>query len=336
MRPYPRIETARASEQDSAKQSKTYSWVETPMELHGGRHTSPHHNQDVPPLPTISPSTETSSRSTDLQRRSPNEYPPEKMANLHTLHNLPPPRGTHPAEYAQYLENPLMSPEQPQRMNGHNSAPTSPEGPSRAQERQRPINTGSDILKSPSSPRALQPDTAPFAYRPDAATGPNSPPVEMHIPGQIAHPSQQIKGGPWKHGLCDCSGDMSICCTGLLCPCILYGRTQHRLAQRSEKKDPTNMLGYETCNASCTVMSLLCACGWILAAIQHTRTRKIYNIPGGVGSDCVRSLCCCCCTLIQDEKEIKGREEQARKSSGNSAGTAYIPPETMNYAPPPR
>jgi hypothetical protein len=33
--------------------------------------------------------------------------------------------------------------------------------------------------------------------------------------------------------------------------CILYGRTQHRLSMKSRKEDPTNMLGYETCNGSC-------------------------------------------------------------------------------------
>lgn len=47
---------------------------------------------------------------------------------------------------------------------------------------------------------------------------------------------------------------------GLLCPCILYGKTQHRLSLKSRKEDPTNMLGYETCNGSCTAMALLCGC----------------------------------------------------------------------------
>ena len=83
--------------------------------------------------------------------------------------------------------------------------------------------------------------------------------TSTHSPGQIRHPHQAIKGGPWGHGLCDPT-DVGACCMGLLCPCILYGKTQHRLSMKSNKKDPTNMLGYETCNASCTAMALLCGC----------------------------------------------------------------------------
>jgi hypothetical protein len=84
-------------------------------------------------------------------------------------------------------------------------------------------------------------------------------PMSYHQPGQIAHPNQVVRGGTWSHGLCECSS-IGTCCLGLLCPCILYGRTQYRLSMKSKKEDPTNMLGYETCNGSCTAMALLCGC----------------------------------------------------------------------------
>jgi Cys-rich protein (TIGR01571 family) len=188
-------------------------------------------------------------------------------------------------------------------------------------------------LQSPRLPYFPPPARAPTAP-PPAPTDP----VGYHQPGQISHPNQQIKGGGWSHSLCDCSS-IGTCLLGVVCPCILYGRTQHRLSRRSRKEDPTNMLGYETCNGSCTAMALLCGCQWLLATIQHTRTRKAYAIPGSIASDCVRATCCTCCTLIQDEKEIRKREEE-RANASRAAGAAlvspYLAPGPMSYGPPQR
>jgi len=173
-----------------------------------------------------------------------------------------------------------------------------------------------------------------YQYPPHSAPTPGSLAHEYHRPGQALHPNQQIKGGTWRHGLWDC-GDVGVCCTGLFCPCILYGKTQHRLSLRSERKDPTNMLGYEVLNGSCAAFAVLCGCSGILAAIQHTRVRKAYDIPGGVGSDCVRAVCCCCCTLAQDEKEIRFREGQASRGAGPVLGAQYTAPSMMSYPAPP-
>ncbi|KAL9113153.1 MAG: hypothetical protein Q9227_002765 [Pyrenula ochraceoflavens] len=337
MRPSPRLNTAQPTERDGSRQHKTYSWVETPRDLRSGQQISSTRRADIPPLPS-NPALIDGTARDGAEQLSSSEFPQDMKLGLTSPYNLPPPQGTHPAQFAPYAEHSPRSPERTGQKMTLSPISTRREDYS-SQQRPRQISSTDEPRKpptSPRSPRIIQPDSAVLSYRPDVATGPNSPPIEMHIPGQIAHPNQQIKGGSWRHGLCDCTGDMSICCTGLICPCIIYGKSQYRLSQRSEKKDPTNMLDYDACNGSCTVMGLLCACGWILAAIQHTRTRKIYNIPGGVGSDCLRALCCCCCTLIQDEKEIKEREERARKLSGASSKTTYIPPEAMNYAPPPR
>lgn len=77
----------------------------------------------------------------------------------------------------------------------------------------------------------------------------------------------------------------------------------------------------------------------LLTMIQHTRTRKAYEIEGSYGSDCIRSCCCCCCVLVQDEREIKHREDLSRRNAGPSSGGivgAYASAPTMTYAPPPR
>lgn len=119
-----------------------------------------------------------------------------------------------------------------------------------------PIAPDANPLQSPTIPYFPPPVRAPTA-----PTAPTPAAIEFapyHQPGQISHPNQQIKGGGWSHGLCDCSSFAGTCCLGLVCPCIVYGRTQHRLSLRSRTEDPTNMLGHETCNGSCTAMALLC------------------------------------------------------------------------------
>ncbi|KAJ5489089.1 hypothetical protein N7539_003979 [Penicillium diatomitis] len=159
----------------------------------------------------------------------------------------------------------------------------------------------------------------------------------FHHPGQSMHPIQEAHGGSWNHELCECS-NVGTCCLGITCPCILYGRTQHRLAMKSRKQDPTNMLGYNLLNGSCTGMALLCGCQWLLATVQHARTRKAYGIEGDICTDCVRATCCTCCTLIQDEKEIQTREERrerAARERGATLSSPYSAPTSMIYPGPP-
>jgi len=73
----------------------------------------------------------------------------------------------------------------------------------------------------------------------------------------------------------------------------------------------------------------------VLAAIHRTRIRKLYRIEGNFGSDCLTSCCCCCCVLIQNEREVRDREQSIRQHAG-PASVAYVAPGTMTYAPPPR
>ncbi|KAI9928137.1 hypothetical protein ASPWEDRAFT_26776 [Aspergillus wentii DTO 134E9] len=260
-------------------------------------------------------------------------------------YNAPPPE-QHPANYAPYAEDTIQSTRQievqapqysyaaPPNSPGPLPIKTSPEASEQARETQAvAVAPDTNPLHSPTFPR-FPPPTA--RSTPQLAASDDI--TAYHQPGQIAHPNQVIKGGTWRHSLCDCS-NIWTCCLGLLCPCILYGKTQHRLSLKSKNEDPTNMLGYETCNGSCTAMALLCGCQWLLATIQHNRTRKAYGIRGDVGSDCVRATCCTCCTLIQDETEIKKREEERGKAAiatGAALVSPYTAPVQMTYGPPPR
>ena len=94
-------------------------------------------------------------------------------------------------------------------------------------------------------------------YDPLSLYGPNGAAPEAHKPGQISHPNMQSDDGDWRHGLCEC-GDFGTCCLGCWCPCMLYGKTQYRLNQKSARKDPTNLLSYKACNDSCIVMGVAC------------------------------------------------------------------------------
>jgi Cys-rich protein (TIGR01571 family) len=323
-----------ASDRDAASGvPRTYSWVQTPVELTHQQTAS----ENIPPLPAIP----------DLLRQAPEAtgLPQGAATSAEYLHDYKMDQmnmGTHPAQLAPYADATPVH----QTPNTHAQWRTTPMPPSPG-----PIPNKADLASShePSETVHIAPDANPLTpttpnqpqhptrltpYPSQAGPG-GSPSYNNHYPGQAPDPVQQVKGGTWKYGLCDC-GDVGACCTGLFCPCILYGKTQYRLSQKSDRKDPTNMLGYETLNGSCAVFAVLCGCNFILAAIQHTRVRKSYEIPGSVGSDCVRGLCCSCCTLAQDEKEIKYREGHRGRFAGTAVTNQYTNPGAMSYAPPPK
>lgn len=97
-------------------------------------------------------------------------------------------------------------------------------------------------------------DDRAILYHPDSLAGPNVT-LDNHRPGQVSHPNAMVDP-KWKHGLCEID---TLCCTGLFCPCVLYGKTQHRLSRKQQKQDPTDLLSHEPVNGSCGIM--LAACG---------------------------------------------------------------------------
>ncbi len=281
------------------------------------------HGSDAPAFPTILHSS---------------YGPSESSASHPSDHKSDPRTFTTPAESTRYADS--ITPEDARYLRKLAAEAEASEAPS-VHHGSLPLKSKRELYPQPGAMNIV-PDENPlsptFLSRPsqhrdihaesDAA-------IDNHLPGQAIHANQHIKGGTWKYGLCDC-GDIGVCCTGVWCPCIIYGKTQYRLSQRSERKDPTNMLGYSMFNGSCAAFAVLCGCNLILAAIQHSRLRKAYDIPGGVGTDFVRACGCCCCTLSQDEKEIKFRETQARGLSTSTPSMQYMSPQGMDFLAPPK
>lgn len=331
-----------------AHRNMRYSYTETPTEFQ-----RPVLEQFSPAHPIIeeSPISSPGGHSTHPAERAINaQHPPTEAAVSRTdsPYVLQPPREVHPALFAPYAE-PAPQPEQPH----HPQVPQSPgplpikidEGPTSPlvatvhnseQERRR---LGSPRLPPDAEQRTL-------VYNPNSLAGPNVA-HEAHRPGQVSHPNAAVEP-EWKHGLCEVD---TLCCTGIVCPCVVYGRTQYRLSRKSQRLDPTDLLGYESCNSSCGVMAVACGlqcvylCGienkrtltvaGILAALQRNTIRRHYKLNGHLGSDCVKAICCCCCVIMQDEREVRDREELIRRHAGPATG-AYFAPGAMTYAPPPR
>ena len=49
-----------------------------------------------------------------------------------------------------------------------------------------------------------------------------------------------------------------LCCLGIFCPCVVYGKTQYRLSQKAQKKEATDLLGYKAVNGSCGLLAVAC------------------------------------------------------------------------------
>ncbi|KAL8835758.1 MAG: hypothetical protein Q9170_003190 [Blastenia crenularia] len=330
---------------DISTRSQRFSWQDTPLEVQGAtsqQYSSPT-NSTIDESPVSPRDGYQAFPSNHTQRARSVEKPP--VGRTGSPYNLPSPVGTHPAHYA-----PVVETQQPQQreygLSSSESKKTS-EGPKSPAPSSRPLGT-SHYYKD--SATVIKPDTdqPTLVYNPSSLAGPNVA-AENHRPGQVAHPNATIEP-EWKHGLCEID---TLCCVGLCCPCIVYGKTQYRISRKTQKEDPTNMLGYESCNGSCGLMAL--ACGFqcksvcrrldlkarlimlpgVLASIQRARIRKLYHLNGDLGSDCLKSLCCCCCVIMQDEREVRDREETIRRHAG-PASAAYTTSPTMKYAPPPR
>lgn len=322
-----------------------YSFMETPVEMQRGvfhQFSSPTNSTiDESPISPSSPS-----RVLPSYPRGTASPMPEEKAQAQS------PVEIHPAFFAPYKDQTLVLQRGPQHAE-QQTVPSSP-GPI-------PIKTHQVIPFSPAPVASVETPHIPEnqepkvgidrreTYNPDSLQGPNGG-LENHRPGQVAHPNSTIDPR-WKHDLCE--PDL-LCCTGLVCPCMVYGKTMYRLSQKAQKQDPTDLLGYESCNGSCGLMAV--ACGFqctgclplysvsllsadfvpgILAAIHRTRIRKLYKLEGSFGSDCITSCCCCCCVVMQNEREVRDREQLIRQHAG-PASAAYVAPGTMTYAPPPR
>lgn len=267
--------------------NRRYSFLQTPLEMHVPGLQPPanddpalhqHHHPQQQPAAAIRHDHAQSSTNIENKEKAQAASPQhDPVASPYTLpvSPPPPPPEQHPANFAPYADEmiqhtttprpvQLQSPRQsdaPVPQYSYGPVPTSP-GPLPVKADPSPSDQGPSAR-----PVTVAPDTNPLhspRIPPATATSASQAPAledaaAYHQPGQVRHPDQEIKGGTWSHSMCDCS-NISTCCLGIFCPCVLYGKTQYRLGLKSRKEDPTNLLGYDSCNGSCTAMALLCPC----------------------------------------------------------------------------
>ncbi|KAI9713111.1 MAG: hypothetical protein M1820_001096 [Bogoriella megaspora] len=313
-------------QQNTASQpNPRFSYMATPVEAQAPTFAAVHRQPTIPQSPN-SPEAEIAPD----HQSAVEHYPPEKP----TVHV---PAEQHPAFSAPYAEpSYTASQSQTEAPRSPPEAPQSPKpvplNPSQSAEQYTSVTP--QYTKMPYSPTSSKPiptfEAPPFS--PHAATGPNGIDTALHQPGQIAHPNMSNGSKEiWTHSLCSCSDDLGTCCLGLWCPCILYGRTSYRLSRKSEKKDPTEMLGHSNCNGHCVLWMVVCGLQGLPTLAHRLRVRHAYKIPGSLPMDALESCCCTCCVLVQSELEVKGREERARRLAGPAGG--YAVNERMNYLP---
>ncbi|KAL9593234.1 MAG: hypothetical protein Q9219_007634 [cf. Caloplaca sp. 3 TL-2023] len=238
---------------DVDRSNQRFSWQDTPLETQRPtfQQSSSPTNSTIDESP-ISPLDENQVFPTVAQGRTPTEYSSEKppVERTNSPYGFPAPTAVHPAYFAPIVEDHKPQQHEPQhpspgRRTGSeevkSSAPVSVPGVTPHQPKGNPV-----VIKS-------ETDQSTLVYNPNSLAGPNAP-LENHRPGQVAHPNAVVEP-EWKHGLCELD---TLCCVGLCCPCIVYGKTQYRISRKTQKEDPTNMLGYESCNGSCGLMALAC------------------------------------------------------------------------------
>lgn len=116
-------------------------------------------------------------------------------------------------------------------------------------------------------------------------------------------------------GLFDCFSDMSVCCMGWYCPCILSCQNQEKLE------------GYKTMRHCCMPMSEF-------YIRQVIRQRQNYSHAGI--SDCYAYSCCYACFVCQDARELnKGyglplKGEGYKGHIGKSSGKKHKDKDKQN------
>jgi len=67
--------------------------------------------------------------------------------------------------------------------------------------------------------------------------------------------------------------------------------------------------------------------------LQRTRIRHAYKLSGNMASDLLKGCCCCCCVAVQNEREVKTREEASRRWAGPASTDVYGRTGGMVYKP---
>jgi Cys-rich protein (TIGR01571 family) len=136
------------------------------------------------------------------------------------------------------------------------------------------------------------------------------------------HGNHYEEGDPWQSSILGCFDDCGDCLVGWCCPCILYGKTDHRM-----KRSPT-LEGYSVFNTPCLVSCLVISCTGcfgegIVAFLQRREVRKHYNLKGDTLTDVAFGCLLPCCAQIQNENEAK-RQTAAGKTEQYSQRGAVM------------
>jgi len=299
------------------------------------------------PVSPISPQTEP--QTMPFSPISPNP-PPQAFVQPVQRPTITAPRNSHERKMSMAALSPINTNVQPQRMPPVPPTPPSgrPASPLPQKTPITPMSAASTAMDTPRQNRqsyanepysphgfsSTQTNNLHAVFSPDAAHGPNGLDFALHQPGQTMHPNMESSSSKeWSSSLCSCAPDPSTCLTGLICPCILYGRTSYRLSQKSAKKDPTDMLAHSSTNGHCMMMGLSCGLWWLFPMLQRTRIRHAYKIAGSVGNDFLKGCCCCCCVAVQNEREVKSREDASRRWAGPASTDVYKKVGAMEYKP---
>ncbi|KAI4896819.1 hypothetical protein NFI96_029277 [Prochilodus magdalenae] len=106
--------------------------------------------------------------------------------------------------------------------------------------------------------------------------------------------SDGSKTSQWSTGICDCCDDMSVCCLGFWCPCILMCNTSERFGE-------------------CLCLPLLeLFFGSLVPPVTYamrSSIRERYRIQGSMCDDCCISTCCGTLVWCQIARELKQRQK---------------------------
>ena len=93
----------------------------------------------------------------------------------------------------------------------------------------------------------------------------------------------------WKHGLCGCFNNITICCCTTFCPCYTFGKN-------------AGSVGESCC--CCCLISFVPILSCVCAVKIRGMVRDKKDIDGGCCGDCMVTWCCPCCSMIQVAQEM--------------------------------
>ncbi|KAL1840497.1 hypothetical protein VTJ49DRAFT_410 [Mycothermus thermophilus] len=186
------------------------------------------------------------------------------------------------------------------------------------QQQQQPITTAAPATPAaPAKPSPINPeDVAHWSARFNEV---------LAKPSETFNSKSPQGAQPWYHSFFNCLAPIETCLLSWCCPCVVFGRTHHRLHRNAD------LQGWEPVNASCLMMwASGCVClHWLPVAMQRAEIRTKHNLQGDFLTDVALACCCGCCNIAQADKEAEYREKLLAGNQGQQQG--YQAPAGMSY-----